>query len=348
MRATFLLFFLFACGFAFPQITITHADYVDAWQVGSAHVNYATPMAGRLSVFVGIKSDAPQTWDFTGYTINQVGTSTGVEPSSAPLIDQFPNANAVLYTKSYPFGDTIFAWQYQRIDSDRLLLYGVSDETSVSMTYDPPVIQAMIPLDYGMTWVTQRDSTSIVPPYYAIVETTASVDAFGTLQIPAGNFQCLRLTLERVGITYTPIGNDTTRSRSYHFYTRNMVELNILGVTEAQFNESTIDVSGFNYSVPDNSGAIAENDFKTCHLYPNSPNPFQNTTKIIYRVSTPDMVTIRILDCLGNEISTLLKEHRNAGQHEITFNAAGLAEGVYICQLTSGKTTQNIKMVLTK
>ena len=294
-----------------------------------------------------MKSDAPQTWDFTNYTINKVGTSTGVEPGSAPFASQFPEANAVLHTKSYLTGDTLYAWQYQRINADRLLLYGVSDQTSISMTYDPPVLQAMIPLTYGMTWVTQRDSTSILPPYYVIIETTATVDAYGTLKIPSGNFDCLRITLERVGITYTPVGSDTSRSRSYHFYTKKMVELNILGIPEAQFNEPTIDVAGFNFSVPDNSGGIGEASLNAynCFVY---PNPFQNAAKIIYRIQTPGNVSLKIFDYLGKEVKTLVNENRSSGQHECTFDAGGLPAGVYFCQMKSGNTLQSIKMVLTR
>ena len=346
MRTLFLILFLAVCGMVYPQITITHSDYVDAWEPGSTHVNYATPIGEYVSVFVGTKSDAPQTWDFTDYTINQVGTGNSIEPSSAPVISEFPDANAVLFTKSYPTGDTIIAWQYQRIDTDRLLLYGVSDETSAILSYDPPVVQAMIPLAYGITWITQRDSTVLFPPYYVITETTATVDAFGTLIIPSGSYDCLRLTLEQVGVTVTPFGGDTTRSRSYHFYTKNMVELNILGITQEQFNETTIDVMGFNFSVPDNAGSAGETSLTNSAYYA-YPNPFQHSTTIRYHLTTPGEYSLKIYDYLGKEVRTFGLGSRPAGQNEFNFNADGLPHGVYLCQLKSGLTMQNIKLVLT-
>jgi len=346
MRTLFLILFLAVCGIAYPQITITHSDYVDAWEPGSAHVNYATPSGEYVSVFVGAKSNAPQTWDFTDYTINQVGTGIGVEPGSAPVISEFPDANAVLYTKSYPTGDTIYAWQYQRIDTDRLLMYGVSDETSAIMTYSPPVVQALIPLAYGITWITQRDSTVLIPPYYVITETTATVDAFGTLIIPSGSYDCLRLTLEQVGITVTPFGGDTTRSRSYHFYTKNMVEVNILGIIQEQFNETTIDVMGFNFSVPDNAGSTEETSLNNIPFYA-YPNPFQHSTTIRYHLTTPDEISLKICDYLGKEVKTFGLGTRPAGQNEFNINADELPRGVYLCQLKSGHAMQSIKLVLT-
>ena len=350
MRTTFMIFLLLVSGFIYPQITITHSDYVEAWKTGNNHVNFATPLGDQVTVFVGSKSDAAQTWDFSGYTNTKVGTIIGIEPNTAPVILEFPNSNSVLYSKSYPTGDTIYAWQYQRIDTDRLLLYGVSDETSATITYDPPVLQALIPLNYGMTWVTQRDSVTLVPPNYTIIETTATVDAFGKLKIPSGEFDCLRITLERIGITHTPFSIDTSRSRSYHFYTKKLVELNIQGVTEAQFNETTIDVAGFNFSVPDNSGFIGENGLNSnsYFLFPNYPNPFNHSTKISYNIPEKNLVTIKVCDLLGKEVKILVNEIKPAGQHEVTLNGDELNSGFYFCQFKSGSFIQNRKILVNK
>ncbi len=51
---------------------------------------------------------------------------------------------------------------------------------------------------------------------------------------------------------------------------------------------------------------------------------------------------------LGAEVATLVNGYRNAGPHEVNFDASGLASGVYIYRLTSGVNTASGKMVLMK
>jgi hypothetical protein len=122
--------------------------------------------------------------------------------------------------------------------------------------------------------------------------------------------------------------------------------LNILNVDEAQFNETTVVVPGVICSILNNAGAIGKNSLLSGNfkLY---PNPFKGSTTIAYSLSAPDAVTIKIFDCLGKEVRTLLNETSSAGSHEVVFNADGLPGGVYFCQIKAGNSIQRQKMVLT-
>jgi ABC-type transport system involved in Fe-S cluster assembly fused permease/ATPase subunit len=55
----------------------------------------------QLSVFVSEATDAAQTLDFTAYTYSYVGKSVGIVPSDAPLFNEFPGSNIVLYEKTW-------------------------------------------------------------------------------------------------------------------------------------------------------------------------------------------------------------------------------------------------------
>ncbi len=79
----------------------------------------------------------------------------------------------------------------------------------------------------------------------------------------------------------------------------------------------------------------------------NYPNPFNPSTGISYSLSRPGFVTQKLFDMLGREVRTLIHETKAAGRHSITFQANGLASGVYFYRLTpeSGFSTTR-KMLL--
>jgi photosystem II stability/assembly factor-like uncharacterized protein len=82
------------------------------------------------------------------------------------------------------------------------------------------------------------------------------------------------------------------------------------------------------------------------YLYENYPNPFNPTTVIRYQVPEDGLVSLRIYDVLGREIKELVNEFKAAGRYEVTFDASGLASGMYLYRLTADKYTSVKKMVL--
>ncbi len=83
-------------------------------------------------------------------------------------------------------------------------------------------------------------------------------------------------------------------------------------------------------------------------LFQNYPNPFNPTTNIEYRIANSGFVSLKVYDVLGREVATLLNEVRKPGGYQITFDARGLASGVYFYRLTAGGSSQVKKMLLTK
>jgi serine protease len=53
-----------------------------------------------------------------------------------------------------------------------------------------------------------------------------------------------------------------------------------------------------------------------------------------------------IYDVLGREVATLVNERRAPGIYHDTFDATGLASGVYVYRLTTGPFIQSRKMIL--
>jgi hypothetical protein len=86
----------------------------------------------------------------------------------------------------------------------------------------------------------------------------------------------------------------------------------------------------------------------------NSPNPFNPRTRIFFRLSETDQVTLRVYDEAGRLVRSLLTaEAMPAGEHSLTWdgtNERGESQpsGVYLYQLESQGQTLSRKMVLLK
>ncbi|MCX6639150.1 MAG: SBBP repeat-containing protein [bacterium] len=87
---------------------------------------------------------------------------------------------------------------------------------------------------------------------------------------------------------------------------------------------------------------------KEHHLQQNSPNPFNPTTTIRYELPTNSHVSLEVFDVSGRLVTTLINGMREVGNHEVTFDASGLAAGVYVYRLQAGEYTGVQKMVLLK
>lgn len=83
-------------------------------------------------------------------------------------------------------------------------------------------------------------------------------------------------------------------------------------------------------------------------LSQNYPNPFNPSTIISYSVPKSSIVTIKVFDILGREVSTLVNEMKLPGNYKETFNAGKLASGVYFYQLKANGYTLIKKMLLLK
>ncbi len=83
-------------------------------------------------------------------------------------------------------------------------------------------------------------------------------------------------------------------------------------------------------------------------LSQNYPNPFNPSTVINYSIPKSGLVTIKIYDVLGREVTTLVNEQKSAGNYFVQFSGSHLSSGIYFYRLTAGSFTQTKKLVLLK
>lgn len=83
-------------------------------------------------------------------------------------------------------------------------------------------------------------------------------------------------------------------------------------------------------------------------LFQNYPNPFNTQTTILYGIPDKAKVRIEIYDNLGKLVKILLNEKKNAGYHQLSFDASSLASGIYFYKIQVHKYLQVKKMILMK
>ncbi len=106
----------------------------------------------------------------------------------------------------------------------------------------------------------------------------------------------------------------------------------------------------------DNDGSYTYSNIQQCTisgvekfaLAQNYPNPFNPSTTIHYSLGKAGKVVLKLFNVLGNEVSTLVNEWKNAGEYSVECKAAGLPSGLYIYRLTAPGFSETKKMMLMK
>ncbi len=83
-------------------------------------------------------------------------------------------------------------------------------------------------------------------------------------------------------------------------------------------------------------------------LYQNYPNPFNPGTIIAYELPETADVRLELYNAAGQRVAVLVNGTRTAGQHQIYFEADGLASGLYLYRLQAGDQVLTRKMTLIK
>ena len=81
-------------------------------------------------------------------------------------------------------------------------------------------------------------------------------------------------------------------------------------------------------------------------LEQNYPNPFNPTTGVGYQLAVASSVRLVVYDLLGREVAVLVNEPKAPGSYSVRFDATGLASGVYLYRLTTGRYVETRKMLL--
>jgi hypothetical protein len=150
---------------------------------------------------------------------------------------------------------------------------------------------------------------------------------------------------EKVG--FVPGAGTTTEPRSYSFIDSDLEPGNY------SYRLKQIDYDGtFEYSeeVEAEIHSLEPVEFS---LEQNYPNPFNPVTIIRYSLLSKSLVRLKVYNLLGEEVTTLINELKEAGSYEVEFNShsgsvRNLPSGVYLYRINAGEYTATKKMILLK
>ncbi len=138
-------------------------------------------------------------------------------------------------------------------------------------------------------------------------------------------------------------GNGTVTKSITYSYSDNISDVKASTIT---YRLRQIDFNGS--SSFSNEVNVSRSVVYKYELSQNYPNPFNPSTTIKYSVAKPGLVTLKVFDVLGREVTSLVNEVKAAGNYEINFNAQKLSSGIYFYTLHSSDFSQTKKFVLLK
>lgn len=78
------------------------------------------------------------------------------------------------------------------------------------------------------------------------------------------------------------------------------------------------------------------------------PNPFNPTTTLNYQLAASSQVRLTVYDVLGREVAEVVNEVRSAGVHSVSWDAEGLASGLYFVRMHAGEFNAMQKIIKMK
>ena len=384
----FLVLLAFSAVPGYGQYSIEWADFPD---IGTA-TTYSVDTTGSVLVDLG-STGADITWDFSSLDLTGMQFPVEiVDASATEWADSFPTAEWSMQNRqwlSIPATPPLIPEEvkglstidgYQRYDTGDNAVYSVGVYTETPLyTGGFPLAEASLympfPLELGTSWIRNTKfsgpvTVELTPGSPLTVNMTVSdsssieVDATGSIKLPLGLFECLRLKTVRylsVIVQYSiftiPVSQDTFIIYEWHTKDGGMVfqASSRSGETDPNFTEaSTVVRMDQSTAVTSVEEDIVQNAPPSCFgLDPNYPNPFNGFTSIHYRLPETAHVELTVFNILGHRVRALESAVRSAGVHRIDWNGRDdngreSPGGMYFYRLRAAPLSGGEKIVLTR
>ena len=136
---------------------------------------------------------------------------------------------------------------------------------------------------------------------------------------------------------------------SYIFLAKNGASVQVAAADTSLPNAGTIAIYSASWTAPVSVAVGNQPDVpQQFSLDQNFPNPFNPTTVVSGEWPVASDVAIVVYDMLGREVARLADGRYQAGRYSFTFDATGLASGVYHYRLTAGEFTATRTMLLVR
>ncbi|MGH7497108.1 MAG: FlgD immunoglobulin-like domain containing protein [bacterium] len=348
---------------ASAQITITSNDLL-ALRGKSQMVEDDT--TGNVTVNVG-SAGANQTWDFRTMILQtQKSTHQFLAPQDTPFGGQFPQSNFV--QKSFFAAEPgIASYLYFQAASNGLNFLGDAFQTPDTFYVTPSAAQAVtpLPLQLGISWNSVQSDTFGDPQSFATITATTTsltVDTWGRVRLPVGDFDCLRIRANSQTIAKTIVlgmvsRSDTTSGIGYSWISKNDFEVAQASSQDGETDPNFTNASGFSRLISFTSSVASHTSttegLARFELVQNFPNPFNPETQIKFELHRAGLAELSVYNLTGEKLRILVSAHLPAGTHTFKWNGkdeAGrsLPSGIYLYRLRHGTLEQSRTMLLLK
>lgn len=334
------------------QVQITKVDLSNVFKIGEYYSTLVSP--NKYTVTAGTASANAQVFDFRSIVFQVFEIAQIVAPGTTPYDSAF--ASSTYARKTSLAGDK---YEFFRITDSNFTQQGIGAKNAFPeiIRFVPEELIYKLPLTHGASWVFDKPATQ-TGDLYVKVDNFYSVDAWGTLRVPDGDFECLRIRktmrvdIQRTGFTVL------TRELSYLYLTKEGYAIR-LPVDTLDENNATLQPKDIFYSKPGKVVSV-KNDFaaqsSSWLLNQNYPNPFSEFTSVEIRVPSQFNVydlsngALKIFNQLGQEISDLSEQLRTqiqAGGIRIFIHKSLFPQsGIYYYRLTTPTYWQTKSMML--
>ncbi len=350
----------------FAQIVISAGDMLD---IAGKQETFIMEEEGSFNFDTG-SAGANQIWDFRSmmFTTPMTAMLNFYFPQGTSEENVFPNANLV---QKFAYSDSTIGtsnfYNFYNVTENFLISLGDSSYFSGS-GFDTSIVTissdtvASLPIQYGDSWATVTADTQLIADGFSTIDTETAintVDAWGTVRLPMGDFECLRLRVDAINTNKTiangvEISVTADTSIGFYWHAKGLWEIAWVESQPGETNPNFTDASSWgrlDAVGPLTAVSEAVGQPEEFALQQNYPNPFNPETTIAFDLSENSNTKLEIYTLLGQKIATLVDQNLEAGHHQIRWNAtnqfgAQVAAGVYIYQLKSGNTVQSRKMLL--
>ncbi len=346
------------------QISITDSDILGL--IGQTQLVDIDTIGG-VAINLG-SAGANQTWDLSNVMVDGIQLEVLFQtPAGTPFSASFPTANMVRSTTDSSGQDgfgVVNLFEYISVGSSEFETIGsavqVVDLDTSFLEFNSNDV-APLPLSFNTTWTnlsadTVGDIATFANVSYDTTDNT--VDGWGTVILPIGSFECLRVRADSRFKDESYVGGQVISSFSGSSISYSWVSKDnfILAEAESEENDTnpnfTMAESFFRLSATptalDEETTSAPGSFQ---LLQNYPNPFNPETTIRFELLEGSNVELAVYDLTGQHVTSLVSGHKTSGAHQVIWNgrdAAGqqVSSGIYIYRMTVGNVVQARKMAL--
>ncbi len=345
----------------FPHMAV---DLSGGSRNGYIYVTWNDERNGDDDAFVCYSSDGGETWS-TPIRVNDDLIGNGkIQYWPSVAISELGEISILFYdTRNTANNSFIEAYIARSIDGLNFTNELLSSEPSPTNIPNGDVrFGDYIAIDaYGgnvvPVWTDERAGGVDMDIYTAVVNPIIPVELTNfTARVSGGNtilkwgtatelnnlgFEIERSLNQRTWLTIGFVEGDgtTTEPRNYSF-----TDDGIGGTVYYRLKQFDFDGTyEFSFVIAVNSASVT-----TMDLEQNYPNPFNPNTNIKYQIGNDGFVSLEVFNSLGEAVTTLVSEFKQAGTYQMSFNGTNLQSGVYVYILKSGNIIQSKKMILLK